>query len=163
MNALRSICTEIRCEGVKTYIQSGNVVFRSNLSSEALERRLEEAIEQEFDFSVPVIVRSASNWKRYVKSNPFLAEGKNEANWVLLCLSKKALGATAAADLQQTATQGERVIKKGDAIWIHYAKGIARSKLSPAVLDRHMRSAVTTRNWRTVQKLDEMARENEAA
>ena len=156
MAELRSTCAEAGCEGVSTYIQSGNVVFTSNMTSQALEKGLEKAIEQAFDFTVPVIVRTASSWQRYVTGNPFPSEAKREANWVLLCLSKHPPKATAASDLQQRATQGERVVKRGDAIWIHYASGIARSKLSPTVLDRHMASSVTTRNWRTVLKLDEM-------
>ena len=159
MAQLRSSCAQIGCHDVKTYIQSGNVVFTSGLAVESLERRMEQAIAKDFGVTVPVVVRTAASWARYVKGNPFSLEAETQANWVLLCLSKRAPKATAASDLQQRATQGERVLKKGDAIWIHYANGIARSKLSPTVLDRYMESPVTTRNWRTVLKLDEMARE----
>jgi len=156
MAKLRSICTQIGFEGVQTYIQSGNVVFVSRISVGALERCLEAAIAQEFDITIPVVVRNAASWKRYVRSNPFLNEAKNDANWVLLCLSKRPPAAKAASELQQRATQGELVAKKGDAIWIHYANGIGRSKLTPAMLDRHVGSSVTARNWKTVLKLDEL-------
>jgi uncharacterized protein (DUF1697 family) len=77
---------------------------------------------------------------------------------VLLALSKRPPGADAARELQQRATLGERVIRKGDAIWVHYAGGIGRSKLTPAILDRCVGSPVTARNWRTALKLDEMIR-----
>jgi len=107
-------------------------------------------------------VRSASSWGRYVKENPFPNEAKEEGNWVLLLLSKLPPVANAVSELQQRATQGERVVKKGDVIWIHYASGIGRSKLTPAVLDRYVGSSVTARNWRTVLKLDEMVRETAA-
>lgn len=159
MAKLRSTCTAIACDRVQTYIQSGNVVLNSKLSAEALETRLEQAIEQAFGLTIPVVVRSASSWTRYVNSNPFSSEAKAEGNRVLLCLSKRPARATAAAELQQRATQGERVAKRGDAIWIHYASGIGRSRLTPALLDRQVGSPVTARNWRTVLKLDEMARE----
>lgn len=163
MAGLRSTCAAIGCEEVRTYIQSGNVVLASSLSAESLEKRLEAAVEADFGVAVPVIVRSAASWKRYVRGNPFPDESETEANWVLLYLSKRAAKATAASGLQQRATQGERVVKKGDAFWIHYSSGIARSKLSPTVLDRHMGSPVTGRNWRTVLKLDEIATEMAAA
>lgn len=163
MADLRSTCANNGCEQVRTYIQSGNVVLTASMSAQSLEDRLEAAIKQDFGIAVPVVVRSAASWKRYVKGNPFPNEARTEANWVLLCLSKSAPKSTAASDLQKHATQGERVVKKGDAIWIHYSKGIARSKLSPTVLDRHIDSPVTTRNWRTVLKLDEMVRETAAA
>lgn len=157
MAELRSVCEQIGCEGVQTYIQSGNLVCTFDLSAEKLEERLEAAIVQEFGFAIPVIVRTASSWTRYVKSNPFSNESRKEASWVLLCLSKRSPSANAATELQQRATLGEQVAKKGDAIWIYYTNGIGRSKLTPAVLDRYVGSPVTARNWKTVQKLDELA------
>lgn len=159
MADLRSCCTRNGCEQVRTYIQSGNLVLTSGMSAERLEKRLEIAIQQDFGFALSVLVRSGSVWQSYVKGNPFRSEVKSEARWVLLCLSKRPPTATAASDLRLRATRGERVIRKGDAIWIHYSKGIAQSKLSPTVLGRLMESPVTTRNWRTVLKLDEMVRE----
>lgn len=119
MAELRSLLADIGCNGVRTYIQSGNVVFTSAGASAGLERQLEQAIEQEFGFFVPVVVRAASA-------------------------------------LQRRASAGERVKKRGDAIWIHYVKGIARSKLTPAVLDKEIGSPATARNWRTVLRIHEM-------
>ena len=58
--------------------------------------------------------------------------------------------------LLHRAADGERITRVGDALWIHYAGGAGRSKLSPAILDRAAGSPVTTRNWRTVLKLAEM-------
>ena len=159
MTDLRSLCTGIKCEEVNTYIQSGNVVFNAVDSAQSLEKRLETAIAERFSLTIPVIVRTASVWHKYVKGNPFPNEAETEANWILLCLSKRPPHAAAASKLQQHVTQGERVIKKGDAIWIHYANGIARSKLTPVLLDRYAGSPVTARNWRTVLKLGSMAQE----
>jgi len=161
MVELRAMCKGIGCDDVQTYIQSGNVVFSSVISADALEKRFEKAISKRFNFSVPVFVRPALSWSRYVASNPFPEEAKKEGNWVLLALSKLPPSVSAATELQRFATQGDRVVKKGDAIWIHYANGIGRSKLTPALLDRHVGSSVTARNWRTVLKLDEMLGELE--
>jgi uncharacterized protein (DUF1697 family) len=76
---------------------------------------------------------------------------------VLLALSKLPPKADAAAELQKRAPSGERVLRVGDALWIHYAAGIGTSKLTPALLDRLAGSPVTARNWNTVLKLAEMA------
>ena len=126
------------------------------LPAAGLERQLEKAIEQEFGFSVPVVVRSASRWARYIEGLPFPEEAESQANRVLLVLSKDPPVGNAASVLARRAISGERVMKHGDAIWIHYAKGIARSKLTPAVLDRAIGSPATTRNWRTVLRIHEM-------
>jgi uncharacterized protein (DUF1697 family) len=76
----------------------------------------------------------------------------------LLGLSKLPPKAGAADRLREYAKSGERIQVLGDAIWIDFGTHIASSKLTPAVLDRVAGSTVTARNWRTVQKLDEMAR-----
>ena len=62
----------------------------------------------------------------------------------------------AARLLQPYCAGGERVAVRGDALWIDYASGVARSKLTPAVLDRAVGSPVTARNWNTVQALARM-------
>jgi len=149
MAKLRSVVESQRCSDVKTYIQSGNVVFASGGSTAELEIDLETAIERTFGLAVPVLVRKASVWRRLLATNPFPEEARDEP--------PPNRGAESA--LQRFATQGERIERRGDALWIHYASGIARSKLTPAVLDREAGSPVTARNWRTVLALDEMARD----
>jgi len=150
------MCTSIGCSEVQTYIQSGNVVFSCIISANALEGPFEKAIRERFHFSIPVVVRSASSCSRYVNGNPFPEESTKGSDWVLLALSKLPPKANAATELQSNATRGERVVKQGDAIWIHYANGIGRSKSTPALLDRYVGSSATARNWRTVLKLNEM-------
>jgi uncharacterized protein (DUF1697 family) len=159
MSELRELCSSLGCNDVQTYIQSGNVVFTGTSSPNELEKRLEQAVEESFGFFVPIVVRSAGDWQSYVKSNPFGGKAEGEAKWVLLAVSKKPPKAGAATELEKRATLGEHVVQGKDVIWIHYANGIGKSKLSPAVIDRCIGSPATARNWRTVLKLDEMARE----
>jgi hypothetical protein len=89
MAKLRSICAQIGCEDAQTYIQSGNLACTFSLAAEALEKQLEAAIAQELDLAIPVVVRTATSWARYVKNNPFPNESRKESNRVLLCLSKR--------------------------------------------------------------------------
>src|SRR6266849_9227268 len=71
MSGLRSLCADIGCREVQSYIQSGNVVFKAETTPAVLEAELERAIEHCFGFSVTVIVRAAADWPAYVKGNPF--------------------------------------------------------------------------------------------
>lgn len=158
MPELRSLCEERGWADVQTYIQSGNVLFRAQGEPARLEEELEEAVERRFGFSVSVLVRSADEWPAYVQGNPFQEESRSEPNLVMLAFSKEPPKSDAADLLQERAAGGERVVRVGDALWIHFASGSARSKLTPALLDRLAGSPVTTRNWRTVLKLEELAR-----
>jgi uncharacterized protein (DUF1697 family) len=156
MERLRALCTELGWSDVRTYIQSGNVLFRSKSAAARIERTLEDAIEHAFGFPVPVILRSAAQWESYTEGHPFPEE--SEAKLVMLALAQKKPHAGAAEALQARAAEGERIVRVGDALWIHFAAGVAKSKLSPGLLDRVVGSPVTTRNWRTVVKLGELAR-----
>ena len=62
----------------------------------------------------------------------------------------------AVEELNARASNGERVVAIGDALFIDYPEGAGRSKLSPALFDRLVGSPVTARNWRTVLKLESM-------
>jgi uncharacterized protein (DUF1697 family) len=75
----------------------------------------------------------------------------------MLALSKLPPRPDAVPLLRERAVNGEHVAQVGEALWIHFSGGVARSKLSPALFDRLVGSPVTMRNWRTVLKLGEMA------
>lgn len=159
MAELRSLCAEdLGWEGVTTYIQSGNVLFRKEDAAPTLEDAFEEAIERRFGLSIPILVRTASTWSTLVASNPFEEASAREPNRVMLALSKRPPGDDVVGALEERARDGERIALSGEALWIHFQGGAGRSKLSPALLDRAAGSAVTLRNWRTVVKLEEMAK-----
>ena len=156
MAALRTLAEGLGWSDVATYIQSGNLVFSADGKAEALETRLETAIPKEFGLQVPVIVRSAVEWKRLASANPFPAEAENEPNRLMLLLSKRPPAQGAEAAIAAKAAAGERVRRAGDALWIHYPQGAGTSKLTPALIDRAIGSPATARNWRTVLRIEEM-------
>ncbi len=159
MADLRSLCEGVGWSDVRTYIQSGNVIFRTDRTPAELEEELEQAIVRQFGFAVPVLVRAAAEWPGYIRANPFPDASQTDPNLVLLALSKKLPAREAAVRLQERAAAGERIAHVENALWIHFPNGSGRSKLSPALLDRLVESPVTTRNWRTVLKLEELSRE----
>jgi len=158
MAELRALAEELGWAEVRSYVQSGNLVFEAEGEPASLEAELERAIERTFELSIAVIVRAAADWPAYVAGNPFPGASESAPNAVMLALSKAPPKSGAVEGLLERAAGGERVERVGDALWIHYAGGSGRSKLSPALLDRLVGSPVTTRNWRTVLKLDELAR-----
>lgn len=161
MAELRALCAGLGWGAVRSYIQSGNLVFTSAAAPAELEAALEAAIAGRFGLSVPVIVRAAAGWPAYVRGNPFPDESQREPNLVMLALSKRPPLPGAAETLQARAANGERVAQVGDALWVHYAEGAGRSKLSPALFDRLAGSPVTARNWRTVLQIAALAAEGD--
>jgi uncharacterized protein (DUF1697 family) len=158
MAELRTLCGELGWHGVQTYIQSGNVLFRAQASPPDLAAALEEGIQGRFGLSIPVVIRAAAHWPAYVAANPYPEASRTEPNRVMLALSRSRPAPGAVEGLAERATPGERITLVDDGIWVHYGSGVGRTRLSPALFDRLVGSPVTARNWRTVLKLDELAR-----
>jgi uncharacterized protein (DUF1697 family) len=157
MAELRALCGELGWEDVETYIQSGNLVFTAPGEAPEIERKLEEAIEARFGIDVPVMVRTATQWAGYVAANPFPKVAEDEPNRLQLLVSKERPKSDAAQKLMERALAGEAVRAAGGALWFHFPEGVGTSKLVPALIDKAAGSPSTSRNWRTVLKLQEMA------
>jgi uncharacterized protein (DUF1697 family) len=159
MSELRALCTTLGWTDVRSYIQSGNLVFGSRSAPADLERMLEREIQREFALAIPVVVRDVTAWERYTSTNPFPAESEREPNRVMLALAKRTLNSGAALELTAKARHGERVVQLGDALWFHFPEGSGASKLTPVLINKSAGSPATMRNWRTVLALARVASE----
>src|SRR3954468_21044845 len=154
MAQLRALAEELGFANVRTYVASGNLVFDDDGEGAALEARLEQAIERAFGFPVDVIVRSAAQWVAYVRANPMMEESERHPNQVMMMTGKEAPTQADVDALARRASANERVALAGKAIWIWFGDGAGRSKLGGA----GPKGVWTSRNWRTILKLEEMAK-----
>lgn len=158
MPELRALCGELGWSDVRSYIQSGNLVFSARAAPPRLEARLEQAIVQRFGLAIPVIVRTHADWAGYIGDNPYPDAAKEQPNLLLLALSRSAPKPDAVERLRERADGGERITRTGGVLWIHFPGGVGKSRLSPSLCDRLVGSPVTMRNWRTVQTIDALVR-----
>jgi len=157
MAELRRLAAAAGFAEVETWIQSGNLVLTTTAAAPAVEATLERAIAARFGFAVDVVARTAAAWSRALAGNPFPDAAAERPSHLLLGFPKRPPDRDAAAQLRARATLGERVEVGADVLWLDYAGGVGRSKLTPAVLERAAGSPVTARNWTTALKLAEMA------
>lgn len=145
---------------VKSYINSGNIVFEvSKAKPEQVGAKLEKAIEKDFGFKVDVIVRTASQWKKYSTGSPFPNAESILPKMLHIGLAKAPMKGNITQVLVEKALHGEEIKIVGDAIWVNFAKSVGKSKLTPVVFDKASGSPVTMRNWNTVLKIWEMLNE----
>ena len=159
MAELRALCEEFGFGRPETYIQSGNLLIESPDSLARTEKKLGEAIEKTFGLDVPLIIRTAARWRGYVDGNPFAGDPKIAEKTLHMLLAAKPPPKDAVETLEGYAEDGERMRIAGDALWIDYASGAGRSKLTPARIDKAWRAKATARNLRTVCKLQAMIEE----
>ncbi|MDL2403868.1 DUF1697 domain-containing protein [Rhizobium mayense] len=151
MAGLKALCEEIGFTDVKTYIQSGNVLFRSDKDEAAVQKNLEEALTLKMGRSPGVLLRSRRELQAAAEGSPF---PHAKPNYLLINFLPEHPTADALDKL--VAPGGEEVHVAGKEIYVHYPDGSGRSKLKLPAL-----KAGTSRNLNTVRKLVEMAREME--
>lgn len=159
MAELRALAEALGWGSVATWIQSGNLVFEAKGKSPVLGRALEQAIAGHFGFAVPVVVCTAAQWRAWAAASPFADAAAERPNLLHLGVAKSTPKADTAKALAPYCTQGERVVVRDGALWIDYVGGVARSKVTPAVLDHCVGSTVTLRNWKSAQAIAAMAAE----
>jgi uncharacterized protein (DUF1697 family) len=141
---------------VRTYIQSGNVVFDAKaVVARRLPSRLTASIKQTFGFDVPVVVRSASEIRKVLASHPFASPKEDDASLHVAFLSgRPSKGAIATLDYKRS--PGDRFVVDGAEVYLHLPKGAGKTKLSNDYLEKQLGVASTMRNWRTIATLVEM-------
>lgn len=144
------------CTDVRTYIQSGNVVFECDADMAAnVAHEVAELIEHRFGLTVPVVIRSADAFRDAVAANPFLGKEADPAHLAVGFLATSPSSSDIASlDAQRSDVDSFEVL--GSEVYLHMPGGAARSKLTTAYFDRALDTTMTVRNWRTVNKLVEM-------
>jgi len=161
MERLRALCEELGFQQVKTFIQSGNVVFETAKRSPAeLSLKLEKRILAEFGFPVSVVTRTVDELGQAIAGNPFGKESKAEPAKVHIAFLSQAPKAEAVKKLETLATKTEQLRHAGREVYLYYRDGMGKAKLTGAVIERALGVAATARNWNTVTKLYEMAEEH---
>lgn len=164
MPALRSLYESMGFEQVATYLQSGNVVFRTKERNlPRLATRIEEAVEKRFGFRPDVVLRSTSELKEVVGRNPFAKRRDIEPKRLLVMFLEKEPDADGRRQTLALDIAPEEVKIEGKHAYIYYADGMARPKLSWPKAERMLKTTGTGRNWNTVNQLLHMAESIEAS
>lgn len=156
MSELRTIFEELGCASVRTYIQSGNVVFAADARlAKVVAAQVANRIADVFSISVPVILRSAAEYKKAVRSHPLATPDMPDNTVSVMFLADKPT-MTQVKSLDPNRSPGDSFKVVGKEIYMLSPNGAARSKLTNAYFDRSLNTISTTRNWRTCRKLLEM-------
>lgn len=160
MPALRDSMEDLGLYEVRTYIQSGNVVFSSPLTSpETLAADIRSRIRSDFGLDVPVLVRTYADLQRIVASNPFLP-GESDLTRLHVTFLEGIPTDVAIAHLGTLAFPPDEFRVRGSEIFVRHVNGVSRSSIDFAVIARTLGiTGMTSRNWRTVTRLAEMSRE----
>jgi uncharacterized protein (DUF1697 family) len=152
MKALAGFFTEAGCKDVRTFIQSGNVVFTAPGDAAHLPGVIAARIADAFGFKAPVQLRTAEQLARVVADNPYLKAGAAEdALHVLFLADPPSPGRVESLDPRRSPP--DEFLVRGQDVYLHLPNGVANTKLTNAYFDSKLATVSTGRNWRTVTKL----------
>lgn len=156
MKDLKTLCERRGLEGVRTYLQSGNVVFRSPLAAPALRTLLQSAIEEKFGFDVTVVLRSAQDMQRIAAENPFFQAPPEDPKFYHAVFLADPPAPEALAALVPPPGEPARFVAGPRELFLHYPQGAGKTKLTTDFLERRLGVRTTARNWNTVIALAEL-------
>ena len=142
---------------VRTYIQSGNVVFRGAATvADGISRAVASEISRRFGYRIPVVRRTADELEKVVKRNPFNKIGADPKRLHVSFLENRP-SASAVRGLDPDRSPPDEFVVSGREIFLYCPNGVARTKLTNQYFDSKLRTVSTVRNWKTVLKLVELA------
>ncbi len=155
MQDLKELYESLNFKRVKTYIQSGNVVFSSNNPNEELKEEIEEAIENVFGLKIPIFIRTKDELQRIIEHNPFPEE---ESNKIYITFLSDTPVNIPVKEIDEIKEEVEKYYISHKEIYLFLPHGYGRTKLSTNFFENKLMVSATTRNWRTVNKLFDLAK-----
>jgi uncharacterized protein (DUF1697 family) len=155
MADLRKVFGGLGAEDVTTYLQSGNVVFKSRVKPAELIEAIEAGVARRVGSEVTVILCGKAELAKVLAQNPLAGSGRDPEKLHVTFLSETPTrDRVRALDPKQGEPDEFRVV--GGRVYLHCPNGYGRTKLGNAYLEKQLGVAATTRNWKTVTKLAEL-------
>lgn len=155
METLRKVMEDFGFQNIKTYIQSGNILFDTtgNITPETLEKQIHDLIEAHFGFDVSVVVTGREMLQWISVNNPYLKEKEIDLKKLYITFlgsepSKENIQALLNANFEP-----DEIILKGRIIFMKYNNPAGNSKLSNKLIENKLKVTATARNWNTTLKL----------
>jgi uncharacterized protein (DUF1697 family) len=158
MDALRKLFTGAGFSNVQTYIQSGNIIFETKkTSTAALEKIISDKIKKQFGLNIPVLVIDLEELKKIIKNNPLAKDKSKTENYLHVTFlsnipSKDNIARISAADFLP-----DEFFFVEKAIYLYCPTGYGNTKLNNNFFENKLKLTATTRNWKTVNELVNMA------
>ena len=156
MADLKALSVDLGLEDVRTLLNSGNVVFRGKTTGTDLEELLEAEFAKRAGRPTEFFVRTAEEWKSIIDQNPMTDQARRDPGHLLVVVLKRAPSNQEVESLRAAIVGPEIVQADGKQAYIYYPAGVGQSKLTAKLIEKHLGSPGTGRNWNTVLKLAAM-------
>lgn len=158
MEELTSLFKSLDFKNVKTYIQSGNVVFQAiETDVHKLAKRIEEKISERFGFEVPVLVKGKKELEAVLQNNPFAKSKDKDVLKLHVTFLSHEPDKSYIDKINQLQYLPDEFVIEGSVIYLYCPNGYGNTKLNNNFFESKLKVTATTRNWKTVNELVNMA------
>lgn len=159
MADLKIYLEELSFQNVQTYIQSGNIIFKyKSTNAVSLERMIEKKILEKYGFNVPTLVKTPDEIEYVIKNNPFLKDKKKATDRMYVTFLSEMPEKDNVKNLKDFNYNPEEYILDGKNIFFYSPNGYGNAKMNNNFFEKKLKVDATTRNWKTVNKLFELAK-----
>jgi len=154
MSELKVHFEDLNLSHVRTYIQSGNVVFRDNIHyAENLVDLIRKKIQSVYGFDVAVMILNGGDLKKIIDKNPFLRDAEKESSFFHVTFLAEKPAAENIEKLKKIDHHPEQYILEDKHIYFYAPNGYGRAKMNNNFFENILKVPATTRNWNSVNKL----------
>jgi uncharacterized protein (DUF1697 family) len=158
MDSLCEIYAGLRFNHIRSYLQSGNVIFASGQDDPSrLTSQIEARIEQMCGFHVKVFIRLLEDFQAILANNPFLSQTTADISKLHVSFLYQVPDETAWGKIVIPGELPDKLSRGDKAIYLFYPNGYAKAKISTHYLETVLGVALTNRNWNTVNALYKIA------
>jgi uncharacterized protein (DUF1697 family) len=158
MDDLRLAYEKLGFTHVRNYVQSGNIIFNSAETDPVqLAEQIQAQIGRTFGFSTPVILRRVSELEVLLVNNPFLNDRQADLKSLHVTFLSTAPAESARTALKNPSTTSDEFFLAGHEVYVFCPDGYGRTKLNNTFFEKKLGVSATTRNWKTVNALYQMA------
>jgi len=158
MDSLKKMFEELSFKNIRTYIQSGNVIFESKkVDTKSLETKIEKQILKTFGFEVPVKLKEKKDWKTVFENNPFLKNRNEDISKLHVTFLSSKPEQTNIDKLLETKFNNDEFVVSENIVYLFCPDGYGNTKLSNTFFENKLKLSATTRNWKTIIELNKLA------
>ncbi len=151
MPDLKSLYESLGLVGVKTYIQSGNVIFEaSNYNKASLSTVIENAIAKNFNIETAILIKAENEWATIIKNNPYAKNDNKDISKLHVTFLLGESSEEAINKLERVQSKEDTLKVINDVVYLYCPNGYGRTKLSNNFIERILQVPATTRNFKTV-------------
>jgi len=160
MDALRKSYEYLGFQSIRTYVQSGNVIFAvKKTDPKELEQKISQQIKRDFGFEILVIALTPDKLIQVIHKNPFSKNPAGKPDFFYVSFLSATPDLSEKKTIEDKLQNREEIVFTDSAVYLYCPEGYGKTKLTNSILEKNLKVGATMRNWKTTNELLKIARE----